>query len=87
MSTIKSSEAKEKPSISLDVDVQGLPEFLDAFSQMEAAVDKLCDKLERMNVISRRLRKTFNITHNYHLTLFNDPDEEVSANRSISSDS
>ena len=59
MATLRSPKAEEKPSISLNVDVQGLPEFIDAFSQMEAAVDKLCDKLERTSMISRLLRKTF----------------------------
>lgn len=71
-----SKKKSKKDSLTIAVDVQGLDEFLDAFRQMEAAVDKMCDKLERMNTISRMLRKTFNITNNYHLTLFNDPDEE-----------
>lgn len=70
-------EPKEKPSIALDIDVQGLPEFLDAFSQMEAAVDKMCDKLERMNTISRTLRKTFNVTNNYHLTFSTIPARKI----------
>ncbi len=66
----------KKDELTVAVDVQGLDEFLDAMKQMDAAVSRLCDRLERMNVISRALRKTFHITNNYHITCSGDHDEE-----------
>ena len=69
-------DEEQRPSITLAVDVQGLDEFLDAMKQMDTAVSRLCDGLERMNVISRMLRKTFHITNNYHITCSGEHDEE-----------
>ena len=69
-------EEEQRPSLTLAVDVQGCDEFLDAMKQMDAAVGRLCDRLERMSVISRALRKTFHITNNYHITCSGDHDKE-----------
>ena len=66
----------KKDELTVTVDIQGLDEFLDAFGQMDTAVDELRNSIQRLGWVCRIFRKTFHITNHYHITYSGDPDEK-----------